>query len=488
MKKREEKPKSGKVRKAIRATLLVLAIYAVLVCIVMTVADGRHVRFYLVDGPEINVAYGKAFTDPGCYAVSTGRITGEGESELAVETTGEVDTGTLGTYELRYTARYRLRSYSTTRIVHVVDLTPPVITLDHVEGYAPTWFTGYQEEGFSAFDDCDGYLTEKVERTELEDRVEYRVSDAAGNTAEAVRQIGYTITRPEIYLEGGEELEISAGLSFDEPGYHATDSLGNDLTKYVQIEGEVIPYKTGTYELWYFISNDEDEETVSVTRTVTVTPVRNPDTVQPDGYVIYLTFDDGPGPYTGQLLDLLAKYNVRATFFVTCINSDYEDLVGRAWREGHSIGVHSASHNYYSIYSSEEAFLADFNQVENMIYRQTGTYTTLFRFPGGSSNTVSSFNPGIMSRLARIMTDMGYHYFDWNVTSGDAGGTTKTEVVVDNIISGCTEQRTSVVLQHDIKDFSVNAVERVIVWALRNGYTFLPLDETSPTAHHGISN
>ena len=143
-------------------------------------------RFYLVDGPEINVAYGKAFTDPGCYAVSTGRITGEGESELAVETTGEVDTGTLGTYELRYTARYRLRSYSTTRIVHVVDLTPPVITLDHVEGYAPTWFTGYQEEGFSAFDDCDGYLTEKVERTELEDRVEYRVSDAAGNTAEAI--------------------------------------------------------------------------------------------------------------------------------------------------------------------------------------------------------------------------------------------------------------------------------------------------------------
>ena len=204
--------------------------------------------------------------------------------------------------------------------------------------------------------------------------------------------------------------------------------------------------------------------------------------------MIYLTFDDGPGIYTGQLLDLLARYNVRATFFVTCLNPDYEDMVGRAFREGHSIGVHTASHNYYDIYSSEEAFLADFNRTEAMIYRQTGSYTKLFRFPGGSSNTVSSFNPGIMSRLAQIMTDMGYCYFDWNVTSGDAGETTETKTVVDNIIGGCAGRRVSVVLQHDIKDFSINAVEKVLSWGLRNGYTFLPLDTTSPVTHHGIRN
>ena len=259
------------------------------------------------------------------------------------------------------------------------------------------------------------------------------------------------------------------------------------MSAYVSVTGEVIPYEPGEYMLTYSISNRAGEA-VTVVRNITVQPVRNPDTVTPDGKIIYLTFDDGPGPYTAQLLDVLKKYNVKATFFVTCLNSDYENMVGRAWREGHSIGVHSASHNYYQIYASEQAFFDDFNTAEDMIYRQTGQYTNLFRFPGGSSNTVSSFNPGIMSRLAYTMTNMGYRYFDWNVTSGDAGETTRTRTVIANVKEGCSEHRVSVVLQHDIKDFSVDAVEEIILWALNNGYTFLPLDESSPGMHHGINN
>lgn len=155
---------------------------------------------------------------------------------------------------------------------------------------------------------------------------------------------------------------------------------------------------------------------------------------------------------------------------------------------GHSIGVHTASHNYYDIYSSEEAFFADYDTAQEMILRQTGEYTQLSRFPGGSSNTVSSFNPGIMSRLTQAVTDMGCKYFDWNVSSGDAGGTTDTNTVYKNIINGCSEHKTSIVLQHDIKDYSVAAVEKVIIWGLENGYTFRPLELTSPGSHHAIAN
>ena len=223
-------------------------------------------------------------------------------------------------------------------------------------------------------------------------------------------------------------------------------------------------------------------------RTVTVLPAPLPETVEPDEKTIYLTFDDGPGPYTDDLLDLLQAYNVKATFFVTCLNEKYQDMVGRAANEGHSIGVHTASHNYRAIYAGEDAFFQDFNAVEEMIKEQTGAYTSLCRFPGGSSNTVSSFNPGIMTRLAKAVTDMGYQYFDWNVSSGDAGETTDTNQVAANIINGCTGRKASVVLQHDIKDYSVAAVEQVINWGLSNGYTFRPLDLTSPGAHHGIAN
>ena len=152
------------------------------------------------------------------------------------------------------------------------------------------------------------------------------------------------------------------------------------------------------------------------------------------------------------------------------------------------MGVHSSTHNYQQIYSSEEAWFEDFFSMQEIIYQQTGEYTKLFRFPGGSSNTVSNFNPGIMSRLSKIMTDMGYKFFDWNVSSGDAGETNDTQEIIENIINGCAGRSVSVVLQHDIKDYSVAAVEQVIIWGRNNGYSFRALDMRSPDAHHGINN
>ncbi len=150
--------------------------------------------------------------------------------------------------------------------------------------------------------------------------------------------------------------------------------------------------------------------------------------------------------------------------------------------------MHTELHNYDYIYASEENYFKDFFAMEEIVFEQTGTYTRIFRFPGGSSNTVSRFNPGIMTRLTRAMNDMGYQYYDWNVISGDAGGTTKTEQIIQNIKEGCKEHRVSVVLQHDIKDYSVAAVETVIKWGLDNGYTFRAIELDSPNMHHGLNN
>ena len=146
------------------------------------------------------------------------------------------------------------------------------------------------------------------------------------------------------------------------------------------------------------------------------------------------------------------------------------------------------SHDYYKIYASELAFFEDFFTMEEIIKQQTGEYTRLFRFPGGSSNTISRFNEGIMSRLTRAMNDMGYQYYDWNVSSGDAGETKKTDQIIKNIKDGCAEHRVSMILQHDIKDYSVAAVESVLQWGLNNGYSFKALQLDSPTAHHGVNN
>ena len=486
MEEREKRPPRGKARLFVGVTVILLSL-CLLTLAVLLQADERHVRFYMNGATEITVAYGKPYEEPGVKAVAVGRVSGESKNELPVRVSGEVDTGSIGDYALQYEARTMLRSFFAERLVHVKDTTPPVITLQRDDTRVPNWLEGYSEEGYRAFDDVDGDLTAAVRVEDWGDTRIYSVSDAAGNKAVEIRSIPYSIGRPTLKLEGGEALTVRAGLSFQEPGFHATDARGNDLSAYVRIDGQVMPNVPGEYSLRYHIDNARGE-TVEAVRTVTVEPLRNPDNPDLSGNVIYLTFDDGPGPFTDTLLDILARYNVKATFFVTARYPDYFDCIGRAAREGHSIGVHSATHDYRSIYASEDAFFSDFATTEALIREQTGSETSICRFPGGSSNTVSRFNRGIMSRLSAELEGLGYRYFDWNVSSGDAGETTSTEQVVNNIIEGCSAQRVSVVLQHDIKDFSVAAVERVIIWGLNNGYVFAPLDETSPTTHHQIAN
>ncbi len=469
------------------AVAILIVSAALLILAALLLIDRRHVRFYLTGPEEISVCYGEPFVEPGVRAVAVGRLTGENEDGLPVSVTGTVDADCLGDYTLRYTAVTMFQSYSVERLVHVVDQRAPEIRLISDPYYMPSWLDGYVEEGYTAYDDVDGDLSAFVRvETEGDTRV-YTVADAAGNVGTAVRRLPYSIGRPILSLNGGTEMQMNAGFSFEDPGFTATDARGNNLSALVRREGEVVPYASGEYELRYSIENAVGER-VEAVRHVTVNPLRNPDTVPPGGKVIYLTFDDGPGPYTDQLLDVLSRYNVKATFFVTCRYPDYFDCIGRAFREGHSIGVHSATHDYYTIYASEDAFFEDFNEVEELSLAQTGETTTLCRFPGGSSNTVSRFNRGIMTRLAKALETMGYQYFDWNITSGDAGETTSTEQVYSNIVEGCLEQEPAVVLQHDIKDFSVAAVERVIVWALNNGYTFAALEPNSPTTHHKIAN
>ena len=126
--------------------------------------------------------------------------------------------------------------------------------------------------------------------------------------------------------------------------------------------------------------------------------------------------------------------------------------------------------------------------IQDIIYRETGTRPTLMRFPGGGSNLVSDFNEGIMTRLTQAVQDAGFQYFDWNVDSNDAGGAKTSEEVFQNVIKGVKGRKYSIVLQHDIHKFSVEAVDDIIEWGLANGYTFEALTPSSPTAHHKVNN
>ena len=126
--------------------------------------------------------------------------------------------------------------------------------------------------------------------------------------------------------------------------------------------------------------------------------------------------------------------------------------------------------------------------MNDVIEKYTGKRTTIFRFPGGSSNMVSSFNEGVMTRLTVQAQRKGYDYYDWNVLSGDAGDTTDPDEIAENILAGIGRRNISVVLCHDIHKYTVDAIEPVLREAIENGYTFLPITPGCVECHHPVNN
>lgn len=445
-----------------------------------------NVDIVLQGESEITLECGETYSDPGAEAFLGGTIFPDHLFSLKVDIEDHVDYQHPGIYKIEYSAGLLWYQSTAVRTLTLQDtLAPELVLKEDQNGYTLPGHP-YEEPGFTATDMVDGDLTDAVVAEERDGKIYYSVTDSSGNTATAVREIIYNDPLPpEITLMGEETMELPAGTPYEEPGFRAEDNCDGDLTDKVTISGGVDQYHAGYYEITYTVE-DSFHNTASIIRKINVVPVPQPDKVDPGDNVVYLTFDDGPSQYTSQLLDVLDRYNVKATFFV--VDTGYEEMIGEEHRRGHTVAVHTACHSYDKIYASEDAYFSDFNKMSDIIYQQTGTRPTMLRFPGGSSNTVSCFNPGIMSRLAQDVTDLGYQYYDWNVSSGDAGETTDTDVVAQNVIDGMRNHNVSIVLQHDIKGFSVAAVEQIIVWGLANGYTFLPLTPGSPTAHHGINN
>lgn len=200
---------------------------------------------------------------------------------------------------------------------------------------------------------------------------------------------------------------------------------------------------------------------------------------------IYLTFDDGPGPYTKRLLDILDRYQVKATFFVT--GRQKLDVISEIARRGHVIGNHTFSHKYKEIYSSEEVFFQELDRMNEIIREKTGQETKLLRFPGGSSNTVSCYNEKIMTRLVELVKKQGYTYFDWNVDSNDWKLRWRVWKIYRNIISGIKKHEEAVVLQHDLYRGSIEMVRFVIWWGKCHGYEFDVLSQ-DVIVHHKVNN
>ena len=487
----------------IAAAVLILLILAIMAGVLVWYFNEFTLQITL-EGPDHPVAeYGQNYADAGAKAQFQGTLLCKEPTEVSVKTSNPVDTNRLGDYTVTYEAEYLLDLWITEipftataqRTVTVRDTQAPVIILETLEGSYTIPGEPYAEEGFTAQDNHDGDLTGQVQRVEENGVVTYTVSDASGNQATVTRAIFYhDPIAPTLTLSGGESLVVMKGSAYEDPGFTAQDNCDGDITDRVTVTGQVDTSKVGTYELTYTVTDSYGNEataqrsvrvwmTGSAVSSISNLPDYVPGTyVEPNGKTIYLTFDDGPTPYTQQLLDILEAYGVKATFFV--VSNKYSDMLGKIAAAGHTVAMHSTSHVYSKVYASDEAYYDDLHTIESIIIREVGYAPKLFRFPGGTSNTVSrNYCTGIMSRVSAELRSQGYRYYDWHVDSGDAMGANTVQAVYENVINGIksyARNSYTVVLQHDTNEASVKAVEAILIWGLANGYTFEPLTESSP--------
>ena len=328
----------------------------------------------------------------------------------------------------------------------------------------------------------DSYTTELPKDIKPEDFVE-SVKDASDVTLEFVGQdswekkgkYGVTVAATD---SDGHKTEGKSTLNLEEDTTGPTIEGADDKEL---AQGDTMDFNEGVT-----IKDDMDPEP-----TLEVQGADKVDFATPGTYIVTYLAKDRSGNETKIERKIKVKEkNAKATFFVTGNNQEHDDMIKRAFSEGHSIGLHTYTHDYATVYASEDAYFADLQKVSDLVESITGTKSMIIRFPGGSSNTVSAkYVKGLMTTLTKAVRDKGYQYFDWNCDSTDASGNNvPVEKLVSNATS-CTANHVDILMHDtDAKDTTVQALPQIIDYYRSQGYTFKGLTVDSVAAHHGVNN
>jgi len=439
---------------------LLASIFIVAVALILGVGYGLYLLLFpnieLKGNKNLVLNYKQNYVEKGYKATYFKKDLSSG-----VKVDGKVNSKKLGTYKITYQVKHGIFKKTVTRKVVVKDTEKPKLEVTSDDLYVCPG-DEVVPENVKATDNYDGDLSSKVENIIDTDKITYRVKDSSGNIKEVTRKVIFKDNeKPKITLNGNSEMYISVGNNFDDPGVSVEDNCDKEVSNNIKTEGSVNTNEAGEYQITYSVT-DNAGNIESVTRKVIVS-----------NGIIYLTFDDGPNSgTTNVILDILKEEGVKATFFVT--NKGPDELIKREFDEGHTVALHTASHDYAIVYASVDSYFNDLYSVQDRVKRITGEESKIIRFPGGSSNTVSrKYCNGIMSTLTQEVQNRGFKYYDWNLSSGDAaGGSPAPETIYNNVVSNLRRDRANMVLMHDIKTYTRDALRDIIRYGKSNGYRF----------------
>lgn len=402
----------------------------------------------------------------------------------------KVNTKKLGTYPITYTyakhfnEKHRLK-------VKVVDSIPPQFdVVNNYIGYSRSIKASDLVKNIKDATKTKTYFAKKYHfKKEGNYKVKVVVEDEGHN--KTIKSVMIKIAKDDQppTIQGALPVSLVVGTPFDyKTGVSVIDD--HDPNPTLSIDSSKVNLNAeGSYEAIY-TAVDKAGNVAKLARKIIIYKseigIANPSGQK----IVYLTFDDGPSYNTPKILAVLNTYHVKATFFVTGMHQGDNQYIKQAAAAGHTIGLHTYTHNYAYVYSSVDNYFKDLDQIGTMVKNLIGYRPHYIRFPGGSSNTVSAnYSKGIMSALVGLVQEKGYQYYDWNASSGDASG---NNIAVSQIVAQATSNRGNniVMLMHDgvSKDTTVLALPRIIEYYQSQGYIFSGINDNSYRAHHGVAN
>lgn len=405
------------------------------------------------------------------------------DSKTNVTFQGDVDSNVLGEVEASY--QYKNKTYPFT--VEVKDTKGPDLVLKDIK--TDTTQVVSQNDFIESVSDASEYNLridgDIYPGQSGKNQITITAKDSHGNTTTKTATLERTIDKKAPKIENFEEkVDLIQGDHFTVQQYKAVDDIDPDPQITVdssQLNTDV----PGNYTVNY-TAIDRSGNMKTYKQTINI--AEDPDFGKK---VCYLTFDDGPSALTGDILKILKENDAKATFFVTAFNPESYGFMKDIVDDGHTIALHTYTHDYPTVYSSTEAYFKDLQDISNLVEQQTGVKADIIRFPGGSSNSISaSYCPGIMSTLVQEVQNKGYAYFDWNIDSTDASANgVPVEQIVENSTAGIGMDDV-VILMHDTdaKPTTAQALPQIIAAYRDAGYVFKPLTRRSAPVHHGVVN